>query len=341
MLKLTHRACSSARSVALLTAAVLMLTSAVAAQVANDTCETATLIDEGVVSGNNFLAQNDLPASFCNFLDGPFVQDVWYRFEAEQKGWLTATFGCNGADFDTGLFLFQSCSDPQAFACNDDTCGTNSQLKLMFLPSQPLLIAVAGYSGLGKVGTFNLKVTVDRVSQFIPATSKVGDGLGGFLGPWAPGDDFGEVASLGDFDGNGVPDVAVGSPGMNDGVADSGAVFILRQSADGTVLSHSQISNSVGGLDFSLPAGCGFGASLAGLGDLDGDGTPDLVVGAPLDEGFGGTLDAGAIRILRLRPNGSIKSLHKVTDGMGWPGSLDPGDRFGSGLAAPGPPVLH
>ena len=317
-------------------ACVALLAAAGRAQVPNDTCATATLIDEGVVSGTNVGAQTNLPVDGCNILKSPMVKDVWYRFEPVEKGWLRATFGCAGADFDTGLFFFESCAAGTFLECNDDYCFLNSQLEAMVLPSQPLLIAVAGLAqGLGDQGPFKLKVTVDRVSQFITAATVVADGVGGFAShSLTANDDFGEVAALGELDRNGVSDVAVGAPGDDNGGSNAGAVWLLEQSVEGTVLAQHKLSNTFGGLS-GLPAGGAFGSSLAGLGDLDGDGTPDLAVGSPLEDV--GSPDAGVIRIIFLRPNGTVKSVSKIGAGLGgFAGLLHAGDRFGAGLAAIG-----
>lgn len=98
-----------------------------------------------------------------------------------------------------------------------------------------------------------------------------------------PDDGFAAVlAALGDVNGDGVPDMAVGAPDADVGAADSGRVDLLS-GADGS---------SLGTLSGAGP-GDRFGAALAGLGDVDGDGVPDFAVGAPLDDAAG--QDAGAV----------------------------------------------
>ena len=80
------------------------------------------------------------------------------------------------------------------------------------------------------------------------------------------------MAALGDLDGDGTGDLAVGANGT--GLLSQGAVWILFLNPDGTVASEAKI------LGFR---GYG-GSSLATLGDLDGDGTGELAVGAPGDD---------------------------------------------------------
>uniref|UniRef100_A0A8C8B9C6 Integrin subunit alpha 2b n=1 Tax=Otus sunia TaxID=257818 RepID=A0A8C8B9C6_9STRI len=80
------------------------------------------------------------------------------------------------------------------------------------------------------------------------------------------------IASLGDLDKDGYGDVAVGAPLGGDG--GSGQVFIFRGQSEGLVPAPTQLLDS----PFRGPAAFGF--ALRGATDLDGNGYPDLLVGA-------------------------------------------------------------
>lgn len=78
---------------------------------------------------------------------------------------------------------------------------------------------------------------------------------------------FGEAfAGLGDFDGDGHDDIAVGAPAVN---LLAGRVTIYR-GFDGAVLA--QRNGSIGDR---------FGTQVVGVGDVDGDGRGDVAIGAP------------------------------------------------------------
>src|ERR1017187_2943980 len=96
------------------------------------------------------------------------------------------------------------------------------------------------------------------------------------------------IANIGDLDGDGIPDIAIASPGDNDGGPTRGAMYILFMKNDGTVKKVQKISNSSGNLGVSLADNDRFGYSMATLGDLDGDGVQDLVVGCIGHNGYVG-----------------------------------------------------
>lgn len=85
------------------------------------------------------------------------------------------------------------------------------------------------------------------------------------------------VTGAGDFNGDGVGDVLIGSCYGN-------AAYVVFGSLTGFSASVS-IDGLNGSNGFSLidgGTGSGFGAAVAGIGDLNGDGIADIVIGAPM-----------------------------------------------------------
>ena len=210
--------------------------------------------------------------------------------------------------------------------------------------------AVAGIGDLNSDGVFDLAVGVpgnddggsDRGGVWIlflnaggkvRQQQKIADGAGSFDGNLGNDDRFGSaVADIGDVNGDGIADLAVGTPHNDDGSDNAGAVWILFMKVDGRVKAKQKISKSGGGFNGNLNAGDNFGAAVAGIGDLDNDGIPDLAVGAP-----GASGDEGEIWVLFLDAGGKVRQEQKIADGAGgFKGTLDNNDRFGSAIAAIG-----
>ncbi len=159
---------------------------------------------------------------------------------------------------------------------------------------------------------------------------------GGFGGVLSDVDHFGHaLAALGDLDGDGVGDLAVGAPDDDDGGTGRGALWILFLEPAGTVRAQVKISATEGGFAGSLRNGDRFGSALAALGDLDGDGRVELAVGAELDDDGGP--NRGALWILSLETSGQVWAARKISQTSGgFGGSLGDRGEFGCALAALG-----
>lgn len=91
------------------------------------------------------------------------------------------------------------------------------------------------------------------------------------------------------------------------------------EAAVGTVKSYVKISSTAGGLAASSLGNTDeFGRSIASIADMDGDGVPELAVGAQKDDDGGSNL--GAVYILFMNSTGTVKSQQKISQ---LSGSLD------------------
>lgn len=165
----------------------------------------------------------------------------------------------------------------------------------------------------------------------------ISQGNGGFSGSLSNNNAFGTaLTSIGDLNGDGVKDIAVGAPGDADGgTIGTGAVWILFLKSDGSVLSSQKISATQGSFGGPLGAGSSFGGALAFLGDINHDGKPELAIGAPTDND-GGT-KRGVFWIVSLNTNGTVSSEWKFSYAQGsFPGVVSNNDYFGLALARVG-----
>jgi hypothetical protein len=107
------------------------------------------------------------------------------------------------------------------------------------------------------------------------------------------------VAGAGDVDGDGFADVIVGAWRYDAGQSDEGAAFVFLGSAEGIAdatpaTAHAQLESD--------QVGANMGESVAGAGDVNGDGFADVIVGAHLYDA--GETDEGAAFVFLGSANG-------------------------------------
>lgn len=124
-------------------------------------------------------------------------------------------------------------------------------------------------------------------------------GAGGFHIDGARGDDATgrSVAGAGDVNRDGRPDVIVGAPGADfNGRFGSGSAYLVFGKATTAAVSLAALGARGSRID-GAAAGDQAGASVAGAGDVNGDGRPDVVVGAPSADPSG-RQDAGSVHLV-------------------------------------------
>lgn len=107
------------------------------------------------------------------------------------------------------------------------------------------------------------------------------------------------VAGGGDVNGDGFADVLVGASGADfNGRTDSGSVYVVYGKASTTAVDLGSLGSQGYRIDGRFANGYA-GTSVAGAGDVNGDGRADAVVGAPFDDpGAPTRTDAGTAYIV-------------------------------------------
>ena len=154
------------------------------------------------------------------------------------------------------------------------------------------------------------------------------------------GSRYGSPLAAGDFNRDGISDLAIGVPFVDFGVfghtADVGEVHLYRGTPTGLHLA--QVIGQGGDSADQGEAGDQFGFALA-VGDFNGDARDDLAVGVPNEDLLGNTVaDAGAVHIFFGR-SGADDLVDDAGDMFFGQGSLsgvaiEAGDRMGRALTA-------
>jgi len=135
------------------------------------------------------------------------------------------------------------------------------------------------------------------LAALIPAAAWAQSHIYTFSGK-ASGDRFGFSAKpAGDVDGDGYPDLVIAAPRDDTVAVDAGRVVVVS-GRDGTII-RSWFGNS---------AGDEFGWAASSAGDVDNDGVPDIVVGAPFDDQ--NALNAGSVWVYSGKTGKQLHAFH-------------------------------
>ena len=153
-------------------------------------------------------------------------------------------------------------------------------------------------------------------------------GHDGLRGDAESRDFFATTLDTGDFNGDGFDDLAVGAPGENN---NSGMVSIIFGSSRGLVNNGNQRwRQGDDGLRGDNESGDAFGSALA-VGDYNGDGFDDLIIGTP-----GENRGRGTVNMILGSSGGLISTGNRrfEQDNDGLPDDREGGDGFGGVIEA-------
>ncbi|HEX5065075.1 MAG TPA: hypothetical protein VFY49_03110 [Myxococcota bacterium] len=225
---------------------------------------------------------------------------------------------CGGRFWE--LFLDEDEDLAGHFTIDSTTCG--------YARSVSALGDIDGDGGPDYVHGLNESTTrrVDLLSLRPNGALKAQNTLATDTSTFASSDLFGwSVAGLGDIDGNGTVEVAVGEPGVDccSGAA-GGTVWIYSVNPATRLVEATSQINQADGLPLS---GSGhFGTSVVSLGDLDGDTITDIAVGVSTEGdrhaacGHSAGQQPGAVYVIFLNTSAGsfgVKSFQKISETAG------------------------
>lgn len=197
-----------------------------------------------------------------------------------------------------------------------------------------IAIGSPGFGAGSSTGTVWI-LSLDTSLAIVGTPFRLTDPAGGFpSGLLMPNDQFGrDLAVLGDLDGDGTVEVAIGAAADSTAGNRRGAIWIVSLDSAGVVTDQHKITQGVGGFQGMLADDDLFGYKVANLGDRDADGRIEIGVSAVLADDGGP--NRGAVWILSLNDDGSVWAHRKISDTSGgFAGSLDDNDQFGSDLTS-------
>ena len=145
----------------------------------NDDCSGSTPVHlVGTFPISNIAATTDGPdePADCNFDGDSNIQnDVWHRYLAQCDG--NATVSLCGSAYDTKIAIYEAIcptGSGEVIACNNDSCGLQSEVTFPVTNSTIYHIRIGGHQGAQGTGT--MTITCDETGDPCPADVN-GDGV--------------------------------------------------------------------------------------------------------------------------------------------------------------------
>jgi hypothetical protein len=138
----------------------------------NDDCSgaiPAIVGDNAFDSTNPAAVSTSSPAAPCGLLGS----DLWYTFSDATGGTVTIST-CNGSTSDTAIAVYTDCATN--LACNDDSCGLESNLAFCAAAGQTYLFRIGGFNNVRWSGTFNVAVDHTPPSTYSPPGDAIPEG---------------------------------------------------------------------------------------------------------------------------------------------------------------------
>jgi hypothetical protein len=222
---------------------------------------------------------------------------------------LSAIANGNGGFVINGQAAIDNSGDPVASA--GDVNGDGLADLLIGAPSSsPAGVDAAGRSYVIFGKTNNAAIDL----------SAIANGGGGFvINGQAAGDNSGfSVASAGDVNGDGLADLLIGARGSDPaGASEAGRSYVVFGKASATAVHLSAITNGNGGFVINGQAANDLsGRSVAGAGDVNGDGLADLLIGAYRSDPVAGN-QAGRSYVIFGKATTAAVDLSAIANGSG------------------------
>ncbi|HEV8461909.1 MAG TPA: hypothetical protein VGQ38_14500 [Gaiellaceae bacterium] len=199
-----------------------------------------------------------------------------------------------------------------------------------------VIVAAPDASNNGRSDSGSVYVVFGKSSSANVDLANLGPGgyrIDGATGGVAHGDEAGHsVAAVGDLNGDDRPDMIIGAHhASNNGREGSGSAYVVFGTASRATIDLAALGNNGFRIDGAV-AGDQMGWSVGSAGDVNGDGRPDVVLGAPT-AGRNGRPRSGAAYVVFAKASpGTVDLAALGADGFGIDGAAA-GDFAGGSVA--------